>query len=309
MYRMSTAGRDGSVKVASIAIDVDNSSDGKDIMTRMMEWIDKAAAKGANLVVFPENSFGTGCTDKDGYLQAVTGVASEKDKRAMYSFGLIENSKPAEILSRKAKEKNVYIVFNMYECDSSRVPHSLYNTSCLVGPEGFVGKFHKVHMPGGETLLGRPGDSYPVFDTPIGKIGMLVCFDFAFPEAHRCLTLNGAEIIVISTAAPLTNLENPEEDSGLDFLHAMVKSSAYANNVYYVVSNTANPGAFGHSMIYAPNGKLLDETPGFGEGMAFADLGLVSEEVGEAQAFSNAGLNVLKSREPQTYTKICEPNR
>ena len=51
-----------SVKVASVAIDVDSSPDGKDVVTRMLQWIDKAAEKGAKLVVFPESSFGTGCT-------------------------------------------------------------------------------------------------------------------------------------------------------------------------------------------------------------------------------------------------------
>lgn len=309
MYQVSTAGKEGSVKVASIAIDVDSSPDGKDVVTRMLEWVDKAAAEGAKLVVFPECSFGTGCTDRNKYKEAVTGLMSEEEKIDLYSDGLVEDQENTKIFEKKAKEKDIYIVFNTYECDHSLVPPTLYNVSALVGPEGFVGKYHKVHMPGGETLLAMPGKDYPVFETSIGKIGILICFDFAFPEAHRCLALNGAEIIVISTAAPLTNLENPEEDNGLDFLRAQIKASSYSNNVNYVVSNNANPGALGHSMIFNPNGKLLAETEGFGEGMAVADLGIIKVELLQARVFDNCGLNVLKAREPQTYGKVCEPIR
>ena len=297
------------VKVASIAIDVDSSPDGKDVITRMLDWIDKAAEQGADLVVFPECSFGTGCSDKNGYLMAVTGLVESDEKRGMYSEGLIEDQETTKVFIDKAKEKNIYVIFNTYECDHEAVPPTLYNTSALVGPEGFVGKYHKVHMPGGETLLAKPGADYPVFETSIGKIGILICFDFAFPEAHRCLTLNGAEIIAISTAAPLTNLEHPEDDPGLDFLRAQIKASSYANNVYYVVSNNANPGALAHSMIYDCSGKCLDETEGFGEGMAIADLGNVQQGLLEARIFGNCGLNVLKAREPQTYTRICDPIR
>ncbi len=297
------------VKVASIAIDVDSSPDGKDVVTRMLEWVDKACDQGARLVVFPECSFGTGCTDKAGYLDAVTGLVGPDEKRGLYASGLVEDQETTHIFEKKAWEKDCYIIFNTYECDDSLVPMTLFNVSALVGPEGFVGKYRKVHMPGGEALLAKPGDSYPVFDTKIGKIGILICFDFAFPEAHRCLALNGAEIIAISTAAPLTNLDNPDEDPGLDFLRAQIKASSYANNVNYIVSNNANPGALAHSMIYNASGKCLGETEGFGEGMVVADLGDIREGLVQARIFDNCGLNVLKAREPQTYGKVVEPIR
>ena len=309
MYTVKTAGQEGAVKVASVAIDVDSHPSGKDVITRMLDWVDKAANEGAKLIVFPECSFGTGCTDKNNYLMAVTGLIESEEKREIYKSGLVEEQQETKILEKKSKEKDIYIVFNTYECDESLVPTTVFNVSALVGPEGFVGKYHKVHMPGGETLLARPGNEYPVFETSIGKIGMLICFDFAFPEAHRCLTLNGAEIIAISTAAPLTDLENPENDSGLDFLRAQIKASSYSNNVNYVVSNNANPGALAHSMIFNANGKLLAETKGFDEGLAIADLGIIKEELVQARIFDNCGLNVLKAREPQTYNKVCEPNR
>ena len=309
MYTVSTAGKDGSVKVATVAMDVDSHPSGQDVITRMLGWVDKATDEGAKLVVFPECSFGTGCTDKNGYLMAVTGLVGAESKRLLYTSGLVEDQETTKIFEQKAKERDIYIVFNTYECYMDMVPPTLYNVSALVGPEGFVGKYHKVHMPGGETLLACPGDDYPVFETSIGKIGILICFDFAFPEAHRCIALNGAEICVISTAAPLTNLDDPDNDSGLDFLRAQIKASSYANNMNYVVSNNCNPGALGHSMIFNANGKLLAETEGFDEGLAVADLGVIKEELVQARIFDNCGLNVLKTREPQTYWKICEPIR
>ncbi len=306
---VKTSGKPGSVKVASVSIDVDNHPSGKDVVIRMLDWINKASDEGAKLVAFPECSFGTGSKSADDYLDTVTGIVDDDEKRDFYKSGLVEDQDNTKLLIEKAKERNIYIVFNTYECDSSLVPPTLYNVSALVGPEGFVGKYHKVHMPGGEQLLASPGKDYPVFVTSIGKVGMLICFDFAFPEAHRCITLNGAEIVVLSTAAPLTNLKDPENDKGLDFLRTQIKASSYSNQVNYVVSNNANPGAFAHSMIFNPCGELLGETEGFNEGMVVADLGIIKEELLQARIFENGGLNVLKSREPQTYGKVCESVR
>jgi predicted amidohydrolase len=87
----------------------------------------------------------------------------------------------------------VYIVGHVFEREGAAV----YNTAVLIDPNGdFVGKFRKTCLPREEIDGGvAPGDSYPVFDTDFGRIGMMVCWDNQFPLPARMLTLAGAEII------------------------------------------------------------------------------------------------------------------
>lgn len=77
-----------------------------------------------------------------------------------------------------------------------RTPGGTFNAAALVGPKGLVGLYRKVHLFAKETVLFAPGDlGFPVFDTPVGKIGMMICFDWYFPESARTLALRGAQII------------------------------------------------------------------------------------------------------------------
>ena len=71
-----------------------------------------------------------------------------------------------------------------------------YNSAALVGPKGMAGVYRKVHLFARETLFFAPGDlGFPVFDLPFGKVGMMVCFDWIYPESARTLALKGAQII------------------------------------------------------------------------------------------------------------------
>ena len=92
-----------------------------------------------------------------------------------------------------AKQYHLHIVLSLYE----RSAHLIYNTAVLMGPDGqLIGKYRKVSLPPGEAAKGiAPGKDFPVFDTAIGKVGMMVCYDGFFPEVARELTKNGAEII------------------------------------------------------------------------------------------------------------------
>jgi predicted amidohydrolase len=92
-----------------------------------------------------------------------------------------------------AKTHNLYIVVGLVERDK----HLIYNVAALIGPDGkLVGKYRKVCIPRSETEGGiTAGRDYPVFDTRLGKIGMMVCYDGFFPEPARELTNRGAEVI------------------------------------------------------------------------------------------------------------------
>ncbi len=92
-----------------------------------------------------------------------------------------------------AKKYNIHIVVGLVERDG----HLIYNVAVLIGPDGrIIGKYRKVCLPRGEVDAGlAPGRDYPVFETKLGKVGMMVCYDGFFPEPARELTKRGAEII------------------------------------------------------------------------------------------------------------------
>ena len=98
-----------------------------------------------------------------------------------------------EYFGKLARKHGLYIVAGLYERAGSLV----YNVAVLIGPDGDVaGVYRKVTLPTGEVERGvAPGDDYPVFDTSLGRIGMMVCYDGFFPEVARELANRGAEII------------------------------------------------------------------------------------------------------------------
>jgi predicted amidohydrolase len=92
-----------------------------------------------------------------------------------------------------ARQHGMHLVVGLVERDG----HRIYNTSVLLGPDGkLIGKYRKVTLPRTEIEAGiTPGTEYPVFDTKLGRVGMMICYDGFFPEVARQLSANGAEII------------------------------------------------------------------------------------------------------------------
>jgi predicted amidohydrolase len=90
-----------------------------------------------------------------------------------------------------SKKNKCYVVYGFAECDDR-----FYNSAALVGPNGFIGLYRKSHLFSRENILFTPGNlKFPVFDLPIGKIGMMICFDWIYPESARSLALKGAQLI------------------------------------------------------------------------------------------------------------------
>ena len=108
-----------------------------------------------------------------------------------------------ERLQAKAREHDVYIQSgSMIEADP-RWPDVVFNTTCLIGPEGILYKYRKVNpwIPyevhaSPHDLEGYDEPLFPVADTPIGRIGCAICYDWLFPEAIRQLAANGAEVLL-----------------------------------------------------------------------------------------------------------------
>jgi predicted amidohydrolase len=98
-----------------------------------------------------------------------------------------------EYFGNLARQHDLHIVLSLHE----REGHLIYNTAVLMGPDGrLIGKYRKVCLPHAEVQAGiAPGHEYPVFETRLGRVGLMVCYDGFFPEVARELSNRGAEII------------------------------------------------------------------------------------------------------------------
>jgi predicted amidohydrolase len=146
-----------------------------------------------------------------------------------------------EYFGRIAEENHIHIVLSLYERDA----HLIYNTAVLLGPSGkLIGKYRKVCLPHGEVEKGvAPGSEYPVFDTALGKVGLMICYDGFYPEVAGTLSANGAEII----AWPVW---------GCDPL--LARARACENRVHLVSSTFTDPKQdWMISAVYAPSGKPI----------------------------------------------------
>jgi predicted amidohydrolase len=154
-------------------------------------------------------------------------------------------------LGALAQKLNSYIVAGIYE----RVGSVIYNSAVLIGRKGeVVGTYRKTHLPREEVEGGlTPGNSYPVFQTDFGKVGLLVCWDVQFPEPARAMALQGAEVILL----PIWG--------GSEVL---AQARAIENHVF-LISSSYDMKTF----IVDPAGKVLAEATKE-KPLAFAELNL-----------------------------------
>lgn len=175
----------GCVNYQSIWGDVDGN------LEKMKRITAQAGEQKVGLLVFPELAL-------SGY---------ECDERCMHAGAAQVIPGPAtEEMARTAAQHGLYVVFGMPERDS-RDSGKRYISSVLVGPEGFIGCYRKIHLARPpeftESLCFTPGADLPVFHTSYGVVGLQICFDFwVFPELTRILVLKGAEIVLNTTASP-----------------------------------------------------------------------------------------------------------
>ncbi|OZG30244.1 carbon-nitrogen hydrolase family protein [Williamsia sp. 1138] len=158
-----------------------------------------------------------------------------------------------------------------------------YNTAvCLTG-DGILGTHRKVHQPAGESLAYAAGDAFAAFDTPVGRMGMLIDYDKTFPESARTLALDGARIIAALSAWPASvtdrasRLPNDRQSRLFDLYDA---ARAAENQVVLVSSNQTGVmdklRFLGQAKVVGPGGEVLAKTWAKG-GMAVCDIDIDAE--------------------------------
>jgi len=216
------------------------SGDKKHNINKMINHVKKAKKKNADLIIFPELSL-TGYIVRD----------------LIYELAEPINGASTSILEDVAKKEGIYVVFGLVE--RSKKAHAvLYNTAVLLGPEGFIGKYQKMYLPTHsvfeEKRYFRPGYQAPVFDTDIGKVGLMICYDVFFPEVSRMLRLNGSQLIICISASPAVRRK---------FFEVLTVARAMENTTYMAYVNLVGieDGLqfFGGSRLIAPEGSIISQ--------------------------------------------------
>jgi predicted amidohydrolase len=252
-------------------------------LSRMNDFIRQAAREGARLVVFPE--------------LIVTGYVPPFDPEAKARFYEASEPVPGPTtggIQRLADREKVLVVFGMVERGVSNLGPVMFNVSVMVGPDGFLASHRKVHLPGGEKLYFRPGSEVQVFDTPLGRIALLVCYDFWFPEMSRIAAVRGAQIVVDSANWPIFDTET---------WFALGPGVAASNALWFVQVNRTGgepywPG-FGGGQIVDPSGKVTVRGDDL-EGIVYGDIDIA--EVARRRMLTP----VLLDRRPELYGPLTE---
>jgi predicted amidohydrolase len=147
-----------------------------------LTWIERAAAQGARLIVLPE--------------LANSGYVFSTREEAFALAETIPTGPTCQAWMAAAARLGVTLVAGICE----REGDTLYNAAVVIGPAGCIGTFRKVHLWNAENLYFEPGNlGFPVFKTPIGRIGVAICYDIWFPETFRLQALKGADIVCVPT--------------------------------------------------------------------------------------------------------------
>jgi len=186
--------------------------------------------------------------------------------------------------------------------DKSDISVVRYNAAVCVSGDGVLGRHRKVHQPPGEIGVYAPGEGFAAFDTPAGRVGMLIDYDKTFPESARSLALDGAEIVACLSAWP-TSITNRAprmaQDRQARLFDLYDQARAAENQVVLASSNqTGALGGMrflGQAKVVGPGGDILARTWSKA-GLAVADVD-VAAEIGRARRVQHH----LAERKPGSY--------
>ena len=258
-------------------------------------YLDDAARQGVELLVFPEVSL-------QGYPEH--GTATKQQLLDVWGGAeSVEEGPSVKELGEHAADLRMHVVFGLNERGGQ--PGVIYNTAVLLGPDGLIGSYRKVHLGNAERKVWRHGSTWPVFETAIGRIGMLICVDKAWPESTRELTLGGADLLIMPTAWPFTVGGSADREAvWADYYLLYDRVRAAENSRWFISSNfvgmlgeTQFPG---YSQIIDPYGRVLATSEGV-PGLVVQDIDVLGG-IAETQATWH-GARLVRERMPDTYLR------
>ncbi len=250
-------------------------------LERLTSMIEEAAAAGARLIVVPEMAPCAYCfqdrAEIAAHVQTVPGPFTDH-------------------LSERTARLGCVIVAGLAEVDLET--NLYYNTAVVVGPDGYIGKYRKVHQFAGDARWSLEGDlGFPVFATPVGRIGVEICMDAIYPETGRLLALQGAQIICFPT--------NWIGQGGRPSQRWITQ--AYENGVYLIAADRWGEERGvqfqGGSCIIAPDGSV-EASATSGDSIVY---GVIELPRTEARPFADGSPeDKLADRRPHLYREMLQ---
>jgi predicted amidohydrolase len=252
-------------------------------LAKVVGRLREASGDGAGLTVFPECSLSGYCLNTREEAEGLAVEATDSLWKPVISA---------------CGEFGVYCVIGFLERDGE----SLFNTAGVFGPEGLVGKYRKVHL----LVLGvdrftATGDlGFPVFDLPVGRVGVNICYDQRFPESARLSTLGGAQVVAVPTNFP---------EGARGVCEILSRARAFENRVFYVVANRAGTERgttfIGKSQIIDPFGEILALAGGDEEVTVMAEIDTsAADEKRTVNIPGEYEVDLLRDRRPESYGGI-----
>ncbi len=251
--------------------------------------VERAREQGTRLLVLPESALG-------GYIREPGPDESAPD----VPLGLHPDG--PEIARLIALAGDMVVCAGYTEA----AEEGLYASAVCVSGDGVLGRQRKVHLPPAERFAYSAGDGLAAFDTPAGRLGMLLCYDKLFPEAARSLALDGAEIVCSLSAWPVDRMSPARrirDDRQTRHFDLCDSARAIENQVFVVSANQTGrwgPLRFlGAAKVVDPHGAVLART-GAREGLAVAEVDLA------ALADARMVIDHLADRRPDAYAPAAE---
>ncbi len=251
------------------------------------QGLHQAADLGARLIVFPE------C--------ALTGYCfASKDEALPHAQSLPGPASTA--LAEDCRQRDVFAVVGLLERGKGG---ELFNSCMLVGPEGLVGSYRKIHIPFmGVDRFVTPGDRpFGVHDLGGLRVGMNICYDGGFPESARVMTVLGADLVVLSTNWPTGALATVP----------LSQARALENHIFYAAVNRIGEERgfhfFGRSRIIGCDGALLAEARGDSADVIVAEIDPeVARRKRQVKVPGAYEIDRVGDRRPDMYAPLVQPN-
>ena len=261
-------------------VQMNSTNDVKKNLSKIFKHLDDAKNKLSELVVFPELSL-------TGHLN--------KNKLA------ISHDSPEILeLADYANKNDIYICCGFAEKDKKE----FYNSSVLVGPEGILGVYRKVHLNKLDKSWATEGNEWKYFDTKVGRVGLMIGYDALFPESARCLGLYGCDLILCPSAqkgifthghkgtAVRQNYPIPTGADPNHWNHFRIRGGE--NNLYFVYSNISDKknNYLGKSGIFGPDPFKFPRE----ESLIHKEEDLVSLKINTSNLDTNYPTNVVRDK-------------
>jgi len=254
----------------------------------MLDRLVASRRNAAELTLFPECALTGYCFEslKEAaqFAQPIPGPATDRFQQVLRSVG-------------------GYAIFGMLEAAQGNV----FNAAVLVGPDGVIGSYRKIHLPclGVDAFVSYGDRPFAVYDIGEIRIGLGICYDSAFPEAIRVMALMGADLIALPTNFP---------SGAVAMTEYVLRTRAMENNVYFAACNRIGTERgfhfIGQSQVADPTGQWIAHSAGDQPEILYAEIDPASARTKHVVRIPGKhSIDRLADRRPEMYGMIVEPHQ